>query len=236
MTIHLLSDGTTFCYSNTEEPKVCYLHGWGRNSHDFIKIMELYPGIAVDLPGFGKTKSLDHSMNPFEYASYLNDILPPEITTLVGHSFGGRVAVHLSLMREINNLVLIGVPLLSNTRKDRGINKLSIFKFLNKVGLVSTEMIESIKNKSGSIDYRNSEGVMRDTLVKAVNDNLEDKLLEIKSNVKLIWGENDTEVPVSIAKKSRELIANSELTIIPNEGHNMLRSNSNSIIEVLKTL
>jgi pimeloyl-ACP methyl ester carboxylesterase len=139
-------------------------------------------------------------------------------------------------MREINNLVLIGVPLLSNTRKDRGINKLSIFKFLNKVGLVSTETIESIKNKSGSIDYRNSEGVMRDTLVKAVNDNLEDKLLEIKSNVKLIWGENDTEVPVSIAKKSRELITNSELTIIPNDGHNMLRSNSNSIIEVLKTL
>jgi pimeloyl-ACP methyl ester carboxylesterase len=77
---------------------------------------------------------------------------------------------------------------------------------------------------------------MRDTLVKAVNDNLEDKLLEIKSNVKLIWGENDTEVPVSIAKKSRELITNSELTIIPNDGHNMLRSNSNSIIEVLKTL
>jgi pimeloyl-ACP methyl ester carboxylesterase len=54
--------------------------------------------------------------------------------------------------------------------------------------------------------------------------------------VKLIWGENDTEVPVSIAKKSRELITNSELTIIPNDGHNMLRSNSNSIIEVLKTL
>ena len=77
---------------------------------------------------------------------------------------------------------------------------------------------------------------MRDTLVKAVNDNLEDKLIEIKSNVKLIWGENDTEVPVSIAKKSRELITNSELTIIPNDGHNMLRSNSNSIIEVLKTL
>ena len=236
MTIHLLSDGTTFCYSNIEEPKVCYLHGWGRNSHDFIKIMELYPGIAVDLPGFGKTKSLDHSMSPFGYASYLNDILPPKITTIVGHSFGGRIAVHLSLMREINNLVLIGVPLLSDTRKDRVINKLSIFKFLNKVGLVSTETIESIKNKSGSIDYRNSEGAMRDTLVKAVNDNLEDKLIEIKSNVKLIWGENDTEVPVSIAKKSRELITNSELTIIPNDGHNMLRSNSNSIIEVLKTL
>ena len=47
---------------------------------------------------------------------------------------------------------------------------------MNKLGLVSADTIESIKNKYGSLDYRNSEGVMRDTLVKTVNDNLEKKL------------------------------------------------------------
>ena len=236
MAFQLLSDGSTFAYSNIDTPEVCYMHGWGRDSQDFINIIELFPGIAVDLPGFGKSKSLENSLSPFEYATYLNDIMPPEIKTLVGHSFGGRVAVHLSFMRKIDNLVLIGVPLLRSTRTKSLVNKLTIFKTLNKFGLVSSSTVESVKNKTGSLDYRNSEGVMRETLVKAVNDNLEDKLSDIKSNVRLVWGENDIDVPVSIAEKSQKLISNSELTIIPNQGHNMLRSNPISVFEVLKSL
>ena len=236
MAFQLLSDGTTFAYSNIQNPTVCYLHGWGRDSKDFSKIIELLPGIAVDLPGFGKTQNLNESMNPYQYAVYLDNLLPTEISTLVGHSFGGRVAVHLSLLREINNLVLIGVPLISNPVKTSRINKLSTLKFLNKIGLVSNNYIELLKNKSGSIDYRNSEGVMRDTLVKAVNDDLEGKLSLIQSNVNLIWGEDDKEVPISIGKIANKLISNSKLTIIPNHGHNMLRSNPDSIVEVLKKL
>ena len=88
----------------------------------------------------------------------------------------------------------------------------------------------------GSADYRNSNGVMRETLVKAVNDDLHEKLGLIQSNVFLIWGENDTEVPVSVANEANLLINNSQLTIIPKEGHNIVRSNPNSLSEVLKTL
>ena len=236
MVLQLLPDGLTFAYSNTEKPTVCYLHGWGRDSQDFVNLTKLYPGIAVDLPGFGKTKCLDVSMSPYEYAVYLNNILPPEISTIVGHSFGGRVAVYLSLIREIDNLILIGVPLISNSSKQGGTYALRILKILNKYGIISQKLIESYKENSGSKDYRNSQGIMRDTLVKAVNDNLEKKLSSIKSNVNLIWGENDQEVPLSIAKRSQELILNSKLTIIPNYGHNMLRSNPESIFEVLKRL
>ena len=236
MPLHLLSDGSTFAYSNVEKPKICYLHGWGRDSKDFKNIMEFFPGIAVDLPGFGKTKNLNQSLDPSEYAIYLNNILPPEITTVVGHSFGGRVAVHLSLLRIVENLVLIGVPLLLNKQNTNGFNKLSILKFLSKFGLVSNKTIESTKNKVGSFDYRNSQGIMRDTLVKAVNDDLTKKLELIDSNVNLIWGEDDTEVPVSVAIQAKDLFKNSKLTIIPNQGHNILRSNSQSISEVLSKL
>ena len=214
MAFQLLSDNSTFAYSNVDNPEVCYMHGWGRDSQDFINIIELFPGIAVDLPGFGKSKSLVYSLSPFEYATYLNDIIPPEINTFVGHSFGGRVAVHLSFLREINNLVLIGVPLLRITPKKRFVNKLTLFKNLNKFGLVSSATVESIKNKTGSFDYRNSEGVMRETLVKAVNDDLEDKLPNIKSNVKLVWGENDMDVPVSIAEKSSSTFLNFFLILL----------------------
>jgi pimeloyl-ACP methyl ester carboxylesterase len=198
--------------------------------------MDVFPGMAIDLPGFGKTKPSSVSLSPLDYAIQLNNILPNEITTIVGHSFGGRVAVHLSLLRNIQNLVLVAVPLIKIKKPNKSINKLTLFKKLYKYGLISKSNLESVKNKMGSADYRNSNGVMRETLVKAVNDDLHEKLGLIQSNVFLIWGENDTEVPVSVANEANLIINNSQLTIIPNEGHNIVRSNPNSLSEVLKTL
>jgi len=178
MAFHLLSDKSTFAYSNVDTPNICYLHGWGRDSQDFKGIMDVFPGMAIDLPGFGKTKPSSVSLSPLDYAIQLNNILPNEITTIVGH------------------LIKIKKP-------NKSINKLTLFKKLYKYGLISKSNLESVKNKS---------------------------------NVFLIWGENDTEVPVSVANEANLLINNSQLTIIPNEGHNIVRSNPNSLSEVLKTL
>ncbi len=236
MALHLLSDGTTFAYSNVETPTICYLHGWGRDSQDFRVIMEKFPGIAIDLPGFGKTKSFEQSLNPSEYAAYLNKILPSEITSIVAHSFGGRVAVHLSLIKSLENLVLIGVPLIMSNSRSSSINKLSLIKKLNKYGLLSSKFVESTKNKLGSLDYRNSEGVMRETLVKAVNDDLYEKLKLVDTNVHLIWGEDDIDVPLSVAHEANEVFTQSELTIIPNQGHNVLMNDPDAIFEVLNKL
>ena len=130
----------------------------------------------------------------------------------------------------------MAVPLIKIKKSNKSINKLTLFKKLYKYGLISKSNLESVKNKMGSADYRNSNGVMRETLVKAVNDDLHEKLGLIQSNVFLIWGENDTEVPVSVANEANLLINNSQLTIIPNEGHNIVRNNPNSLSEVLKTL
>jgi pimeloyl-ACP methyl ester carboxylesterase len=41
-------------------------------------------------------------------------------------------------------------------------------------------------------------------------------------------------VPLKVGIDSNDIIPNSELTIIPDEGHNMLRSSSEKIIEIIK--
>ena len=74
---------------------------------------------------------------------------------------------------------------------------------------------------------------MRDVLVKAVNDNLEPVLSSLNIKTELIWGEDDKEVSVEIAKKAEKLIKNSNLYILKNESHNPLISSYSEIINII---
>ena len=42
-------------------------------------------------------------MNPKEYAAYIINLIPDTVEVLVGHSFGGKVAVHMSFMKNYKN-------------------------------------------------------------------------------------------------------------------------------------
>ena len=61
--------------------------------------------------------------------------------------------------------------------------------------------------------------MMKQCMVKAVNEDLTDLLHKIKVETLLIWGENDTATPIADAKKMEELIPNAGLAVIANAGH-----------------
>ena len=68
----------------------------------------------------------------------------------------------------------------------------------------------------------------------AVNDDLTEILPKISTKVELIYGQDDLVVPVKVGIDSSSIIRDSELTIIPDEGHNMLRSSAEKIVEIIK--
>lgn len=233
MPYKLLDDNKTFAYVNSELPKICFLHGWGRDSSDFNLIANEFDSISIDLPGFGKSLEPETSFTPKEYAIYLEKIMPNSVEVIVGHSFGGRIALYLTEIRDFKKLVLIGVPLIKSNNQKNSFSIFKVYKFLFNLGLISENFIEKIKKKLGSIDYQNSSGIMRDILVKAVNDNLDPVLSSLNINTELIWGENDKEVSVEIAKKAEKLIKNSKLHILKNESHNPLISSYSEIINII---
>lgn len=204
-------------------PDVLALHGWGRRGSDFAAVLDGYCGIAPDLPGFGASPAPNDVIGADTYADIVAGVLDTfdEPPVLVGHSFGGRVAVCLAakLPERVGPLVLTGVPLI-RLRTGQGPSAAYRFvKWLNSVGVVSDERLEREKRHRGSADYRASTGVMRDILVKVVDESYEGHLGRISSPVQLIWGAEDTEVPLSVAEAAQALLGESSLEVLPGVGH-----------------
>ena len=140
----------------------------------------------------------------------------------------------MSQLRDYKKLVLIASPLIMKKNKKNQFSFYKLYKALNKINLISDDLLDQMKDKYGSEDYRNANKILKDTLVMAVNDDLSSILPNITSKVELIYGQDDLVVPLKVGIDSKAIIPNSELTIIPDEGHNMLRSSSKKIIEIIK--
>lgn len=205
------------------DPSILALHGWGRRGSDFAAVFEGLSGIAPDLPGFGASPAPDEVIGAEAYADIVAGILdffdrPP---VLVGHSFGGRVAVCLAAKHpdRVGAMVLSGVPLIRLETGRRPPIAYRVVRRLNRIGLISNERLEREKRSRGSDDYRATSGVMRDILVKAVNESYEGQLGRIQSHVHLLWGADDRDVPVSVAETADALIPDSTLEVLPGVGH-----------------
>ena len=206
-------------------PSVLALHGWGRTHRDFDATLDGLDAVAVDLPGFGATPA---PPEPWGAAGYANAVVPvlDELATpavVLGHSFGGRVALHLAASRpeRVAALVLTGVPLV---RPPGAAARRTAFSFrmaraLHRRGLVGERRMEALRQRYGSADYRRAEGVMRAVHVRAVNETYEDQLAAISCDTELVWGEDDADVPVAVAEAALALLGAGRLTTVPGAGH-----------------
>ena len=212
---------------------VVALHGWQRTHHDFSAVFGdpafagAHAAIGLDLFGFGATPPPPEPWGTEEYARHLLPLFDgadglAERVTIVGHSFGGRVAVRLAAMApdRIERLVLTGVPLLD--RADRHATpslSYRVARFFHRRGLVADSRMESLRQRHGSADYRAAQGVMRGVLVALLAEEYADDLAAICCPVDLVWGANDTEVPVKVAERARALLGSSTLLTLPGVGH-----------------
>lgn len=197
---------------------VILLHGWGQN----ISMMQpLGDNLSanhritiIDLPGFGVSDKPEYAYTVFDYTEIVHDLLVSlkiNNPILIGHSFGGRIAIIYASKYPVNKLVLFGSPCVRHEYKSL---KQSFYKKLKKITILKP-LVNFMKNHTGSVDYKNASPLMREVLVKTVNQDLSDCAKKIKCSVLLIWGENDEAVPVSEAKELDELLIDSALIILP---------------------
>jgi pimeloyl-ACP methyl ester carboxylesterase len=207
-----------------ERPEVVGLHGWRRTRADMAASLRGLPAVALDLPGFGASPPPPEAMGAAGYARLMLDALA-ELTSdrlvMLGHSFGGRVAVCAAAQQpdRVRALVLTGVPLLRTSAAARPRLRFRLARALHRWSLVSDARMEALRQRYGSDDYRQASGIMRSVLVKVVNESYEHELGALRCPVELVWGAADDVATVDMANRAASLIPDAALTVLDGVGH-----------------
>ena len=226
-------------YGNKKGKPVVLLHGWGQNiemMNPIGKGLEKdYRIIVLDLPGFGKISEPTYGYTVYDYYEVLCeflDNLKVKNPILIGHSFGGRIAIIYSAKRKVEKLVLLSAPFRRSTKKHTF--KVKLLKFMKKVPVIK-ELEAYMKTKIGSTDYRNASPMMRTILVNTVNEDLTEYLKKIEIPTILIWGDLDTAVSVEDAKYAESIMKDAGLIIYEGCTHYAYLERIDQTINVLKS-
>ncbi len=215
---------------------VIILQGWGTKAEIYGSVADAlcdrYKVVTLDLPGFGESTEPREPWGVDEYRDFVLRFLKSlgiESGILIGHSFGGRVIIKMAAQKDsgfnIEKIVLVGSAGIVNPKTLKTRIKVWRYKAVKKLaGLKIAQflfgsIIEEWKKKQGSEDYRNASPIMKQCLVKAVNENLKDLLPLIDRDTLLIWGDRDTATPLSDGKTMEALIPGAGLAVIPGAGH-----------------
>lgn len=216
---------TNYEILGTGEP-VLFLHGWGSDISDFKAVTNIvsqfYKTINIDFWGFGKSDNPKTSLSVEDYADLVYDFINKQklgTVNIVGHSFGGRVAIKLCTKypKSCKSLILSDS---AGLRKKLTLKQKYLIKRYKKLKIKVNEGLKDKKvlEKFGSDDYKQLNDIMKQTFVKVVNEDLSDDARKISIPTLLVWGKKDKDTPLYMGKTFNKLIKNSKLIIL-NGGH-----------------
>lgn len=220
--------------SGAERPiHIVFLHGWGTDRESLrglaILFQHLYRVHLIDLPGFGEAPAPPPDWGTAQYAVLVQRYLESRVegsVVLVGHSFGGRIGVRIAAARipNLRGLVMMGVPGLPQPKfSSRYLRRLCV-RILRKLlvalqPVIGGKVVEWHTQKFGSRDYL-AAGSIRSVFVRVVNEDLTEPAKEIVCPVLLLWGSDDQETPLWVAKKYKILIdGRATLEVLPHKDH-----------------
>lgn len=222
---------------DSEVPQVVALHGWMRHGSDFDAVLDAVrepndpldgraiPSIALELPGFGVSPPPLERWGTANYADVVITMLAalPAPVVLLGHSFGARVALRIASEAPelLSGMVISGVPFSDATESGASRPRLGyrIIRAGARLGLVNDARLEAARQRYGSRDYREAEGVMRDVLVSTLQDDYMPLLPSITQRVELVWGADDTAAPIAGAVAASRILPLANLRVLQGVGH-----------------
>lgn len=219
-----------------EGKDILLLHGWGQNI-EMMKPLgdnfcDRFRITILDFPGFGESEEPKETWTIEKYVCLLEELskkLNIKKPIVIGHSFGGRVAIKFSSRNPIEKLVLFGSPCIRIQENlplsVKILKKIKKLPGMNGIG-------EYMKQFIGSRDYKAASPIMRQTLVEVVNEDLSKYAREIDAPTLLIWGTNDEEAPLNDAKELEKIMLDAALITMPGT-HYAYLENLGQVVNIL---
>jgi pimeloyl-ACP methyl ester carboxylesterase len=201
--------------------------------------------IAPDLPGYGYSDKPSDGQYTIDAQAYavvgLMDRLGIDQATIVGASYGGAIAATIALdyPERVTRLVLVGavtndqpkkklllrlasVPLLGDVATplflgSRWILRKRTEEVYRRLGYPVDE--RKLEARHHLLETANTHRAMIRTIRRWSADRISREASLISQPTMLVWGEEDTHIPVSDAFRLREAIPNSRLVVFRRCGH-----------------
>jgi len=198
-----------------------FLHGWMQDGKSFEKIFKILDEnniayISLDLPGFWWSQLYNDDMSIDDYSDIVRAFIEKlglGNPILLGHSFGGRICIHLwSYYPNISKIVLLCAAWVQR--------KLPMWKYIiiktAKI-ILSLPWLRSIWAKLrewfSSPDMKNA-GKMTKIFKNTISQDLQESMKKNNLATLMIWGKDDDQTPVSDAKIIHKHMKNSQLHIL----------------------
>lgn len=220
--------------NNLAQRNLILLHGWGCDSSIWNNILDDLAisanVIVLDLPGFGASSAPKTAFKVVDYVNIVSLFIQKlnlKNVTMLGHSFGGRVAIkYASLFPEqVSRLILVapaGITINKHCFKN------FCYKIVAKIGniIFSLPMLNRYRDQArrkfykqiDSVDYINS-GILKETFLNVINEDLSPDASRVTAQTVIIYGVDDKDVELESVRRLCDLIKNSELKILENAGH-----------------
>ena len=218
-----------------EGAPVLMVHGWGANIETLLPLATRlsrlgYRCLMLDLPGFGESAEPRQGWAVRDYVEFCLAFLDSHDLPCVhyfGHSLGGRIGLMLAAdhPQRIDKMTLsnsAGIKLEPSLGQRL---RLGLYRrarsSLNALGAKSSaESLRSYYNQRyGSADFVGASPIMRETLVKIVEQDLLAYARRAAIPTVLIWGDADEETPLWMGRTLEDTLPDAALIVHPGAGH-----------------
>lgn len=209
-------------------PTLVILHGWGSSVprwRPLVKRLEA-SGITVFLPQLPEDKVRNIADFSNWFLKKTNHLTP---FFLLGHSFGGQIAINFAARYpgRVKKLILLAS---AGVRKPN--MKSALFLPLAKLLKFMPLKFKRLAYRAiGETDYVKASPVMKETMKIILREDQRENLKKIAIPTLLLWGEHDRYTPLDQAKLMQSALSNSQLVIFPDGKHGLPFTHAEQIKE-----
>jgi len=158
-----------------------------------------------------------------DYVNWLKTEITEDKAVLLGHSFGGQIAIRFTAQHpdRIEKLILLGNSGIRDRRLLKRIKR-ALFFILAKLGkpFAKIDPLRRLFYRGiREVDYLEAPPLLRKTMTNVLREEILADLVKIEPPTLIIWGKRDKTVPVRHAYLESQRIKNSDLAIIEDGRH-----------------